>query len=62
MHILFKTFYRTFAYLTVKDRMPRILTQVVDTVNREEKTISDAHGVVRERPFNSLEFYCALNR
>ena len=34
---------RTFANLTLKDRMPRILTQVVDTVNREEKNLVKQH-------------------
>ena len=37
---------RTFAYHTLKDRMPRILTQVVDTFNREEKTVAASHGEV----------------
>ena len=37
---------RTFAYLTLKDRMPLILTQVIDTVNREEKVTAREHGQV----------------
>ena len=37
---------RTFAHLTVKDRMPRILTQVIDTVNQEEKNVFKTHGEV----------------
>ena len=28
--------------------MPRILTQIVDTVNREEKRVADSHGEVRQ--------------
>jgi len=27
--------------------MPRILTQVIDTVNREEKNVTESHGQVR---------------
>ena len=37
---------RTFAYLTLKDRMPLILTQVIDTVNRQEKVTAGDHGQV----------------
>jgi hypothetical protein len=32
--------------MTLKERMPRILTQVVDTVNREEKVLERQHGEV----------------
>ncbi len=39
-------FVRTFAYRTLKDRMPRILTQVIDTINREEKQVSQEHQEV----------------
>lgn len=44
MNLLYN--YRTFAYLTLKDRMPRILTQIIDTVNREEKNVAKEHGEV----------------
>lgn len=34
----------TFAYVTVKDRMPRILTQVIDTIHREQEKLKELHG------------------
>jgi hypothetical protein len=37
---------RTFAYVTVKDRMPRILTQVIDTVHKEEANMKAQYGEV----------------
>lgn len=37
---------RTFAHVTVKDRMPRILTQVIDTVHKEEGRMKDQFGEV----------------
>ena len=37
---------RTFAYVTVKDRMPRILTQVIDTVHKEETNMKTQYGEV----------------
>lgn len=37
---------RTFAYVTVKDRMPRILTQVIDTVHKEEGRMKEQYGEV----------------
>ena len=37
---------RTFAYVTVKDRMPRILTQVIDTVHKEEGKMKEQYGEV----------------
>ena len=40
---------RTFAYVTVKDRMPRILTQVIDTVNKEEAKMNALYGTVSYR-------------
>jgi hypothetical protein len=36
----------TFAYKTVTERMPRILTQVVDTLNKLEATVRERHGDV----------------
>ncbi len=38
--------HRTFAYKTLIDRMPKILTQVIDTVHREERSLLDKHGEV----------------
>ena len=40
---------RTFAYVTVKDRMPRILTQVIDTVHKEEANMKAQYGEVKRR-------------
>ena len=40
---------RTFAYVTVKDRMPRILTQVIDTVHKEEANMKAQYGEVNWR-------------
>ena len=40
---------RTFAYVTLKDRMPRILTQVIDTVNKEEAKMNALYGTVSYR-------------
>ena len=37
---------RTFAYVTLKERMPRVLTQVIDTIHREEKTLCSQYGEV----------------
>ena len=37
---------RTFAHVTVKDRMPRILTQVIDTVHKQEGRMKDQFGEV----------------
>ena len=39
-------FLRTFAYKTVKDRMPLILTQVVDSFHKLEPTVRKSHGDV----------------
>ncbi len=48
-HILTLTSsYRTFAYKTLKDRMPKIVTQVIDTVNREESNLFTKYGEVCE--------------
>lgn len=34
----------TFAYVTLKERMPKILTQVIDTVHREEASMNEKYG------------------
>eukprot|EP00731_Ephydatia_muelleri_P036237 Em0221g2a len=34
----------TFAYVTLKERMPKVLTQVIDTIHREEKSIYSQFG------------------
>ena len=36
----------TFAHVTLRDRMPRILTQVIDTVNKEESVMNKKFGQV----------------
>lgn len=37
-------FCRSFAYLTVKDRLPTILTKVIDTIHRNKNTFFEEHG------------------
>ena len=36
-------FCRTFAYQTVTERMPRILAQVVDSLNKLEPSVREKH-------------------
>lgn len=38
---------RSFAYLTVKDRLPTILTKVIDTIHRSKDKIFEEYGEVR---------------
>lgn len=37
---------RSFAYLTVKDRMPTILTKVIDTLHRNKDKFLEEYGKV----------------
>lgn len=37
---------RSFAYLTVKDRMPTILTRVIDTIHRNKDKFLEEYGKV----------------
>lgn len=37
---------RSFAYLTVKDRMPTILTKVIDTIHRNKDKFLEEYGKV----------------
>lgn len=37
---------RSFAYLTVKDRLPTILTKVIDTIHRNKDKFLEEHGEV----------------
>lgn len=37
---------RSFAYLTVRDRLPTILTKVIDTIHRNKNTFLEQHGEV----------------
>ena len=46
---LFPCHHRTFAYVTLKERMPKVLTQVIDTIHREEKSIYSQFGEVSSR-------------
>lgn len=43
---------RSFAYLTVRDRLPTILTKVVDTIHRNKNKFFEEYGEVRPRSFN----------
>lgn len=38
--------FRSFAYLTVKDRMPTILTKVIDTIHRNKDKFLEEYGKV----------------
>lgn len=38
---------RSFAYLTVKDRLPTILTKVIDTIHRNKNKFFEEYGEVR---------------
>ena len=39
-------FCRTFAHVTLKERMPRILTQAIDTIHRQQERLYTEHGEV----------------
>lgn len=43
---LFIVLCRTFAHVTLKERMPRILTQAIDTIHREQERVYAQHGEV----------------
>lgn len=48
-------FSRSFAYLTIKDRIPQILTKAIDTLHRHKSEFFEKHGEVRNVFFvNSL--------
>lgn len=38
---------RTFAYKTVKDRLPSILVGVIDSLHKEKERVTEEHGTVR---------------
>ena len=40
--------FRDFAYPTVKDRIPAILTKVIDTLHQQKGTLKEKHGKVRK--------------
>uniref|UniRef100_A0A8C7EHV6 Uncharacterized protein n=1 Tax=Nothoprocta perdicaria TaxID=30464 RepID=A0A8C7EHV6_NOTPE len=37
----------SFAYVTIKDRLPQILTKVIDTLHRHKNEFFEEHGEVR---------------
>uniref|UniRef100_A0A8C9NCW0 Uncharacterized protein n=1 Tax=Serinus canaria TaxID=9135 RepID=A0A8C9NCW0_SERCA len=39
----------SFAYFTIKDRLPQILTRVIDTLHRHKNEFFEEHGEVRVR-------------
>lgn len=39
-------FSRSFAYLTIKDRIPQILTKAIDTLHRHKNEMFEKHGEV----------------
>lgn len=41
------SFCRTFAYYTVRDRIPKILAKLVDTCHKHVKVVEENHGKVR---------------
>lgn len=51
---------RTFAYTTVTERMPRILAQVVDALNKLEASIRECHGDVSDSFFTLAHFMVDL--
>lgn len=38
---------RSFAYLTIRDRLPTILTKVIDTIHRNKNKFFEEYGEVR---------------
>lgn len=52
---------RSFAYLTVKDRLPTILTKVIDTIHRSKDKFFEEYGEVRTitdaQNLNDLKLY-----
>ncbi len=50
---------RSFAYLTVRDRLPTILTKVIDTIHRNKNKFFEEYGEVSVviNQLNSSCFY-----
>lgn len=40
----------TFGRVTLIERLPKVLTQIIDTVHKHEQTAVKQHGEVRETP------------
>lgn len=45
--LTFTFFYRSFAYVTLKDRLPVILTKIIDTFSRNKENIIEKYGEVK---------------
>lgn len=45
----FISFYRSFAYYTLRERLPVILTQVVDNLSRDKDEIAEKFGDVSQK-------------
>lgn len=43
---IFHVSYRSFAYITLKDRLPVILTKIIDTLSRNKEDIAEKYGEV----------------
>lgn len=46
--LTFTFFYRSFAYVTLKDRLPVILTKIIDTFSRDKENIIEKYGEVKK--------------
>ena len=44
---IFYVSYRSFAYITLKDRLPVILTKIIDTLSRNKEDIVEKYGEVK---------------
>ncbi|EDL92864.1 similar to RIKEN cDNA 1700052N19, isoform CRA_d [Rattus norvegicus] len=51
----------SFAYLTIKDRTPQILTKVIDTLHRHKSEFFEKHGeVLKKVPKEELQSALAM--
>lgn len=48
--------YRSFAYITIKDRLPVILTKIIDTLCRNKENIAEIYGEVKHT-FEDLKIH-----
>ena len=48
---------RTFAAITLKDRLPRVLTTIIDTVHRHEAVLTDSYGAVCKDRFITVNLW-----
>ena len=42
--------------MTLKERLPKVLTQIIDTIHRHQEAAVAQHGVVRGNPLLHLTF------